>query len=98
MKQRATKEWPVITTDRINRPNVDIINKYAVDGAIITGQIAVKCIYHNVLWPDIVRKRDMICLMVVHATGMSHPPTGQIIAARPGMRILTVPARFCKNP
>ena len=97
MKQRATKEWPVFTTDRISRPNVNIINKNAALDAIMTGQIAEKFIYLNVLWPDTVLKLDMICRVVALVMEVSPDITEKIIVARRGTPILTVRVQLTRN-
>lgn len=70
IQKSVIKGLPVITTDRTGRLNADIINKYVVGGAITMEPIAVRFICRNVLWPDIARKRDTICLTDVLVTAM----------------------------
>ena len=74
MKKSATKEWLVITMERINAFVITTV-LCAVDGVIMTGQIAGWFIYLNVLNPAIARKRDMTCLTAVRATEIPRPLT-----------------------
>ena len=59
MKKSATKEWLVITLERINAFVITTV-LCAADGVIITGQIAGWFICLNVLQPAIARRQDML--------------------------------------
>ena len=58
-KISAIREWLVILMLVIRQIYVIITVLCAVDGVIMTGQTAEKCICLNALWPAIARKQDM---------------------------------------
>ena len=74
-KISAIREWLVILMLVIRQIYVITTVLCAVDGVIMTGQIAGWFIYLNVLNPAIARKRDMTCLTAVRATEIPRPLT-----------------------